>query len=75
MIRRLLAWLRGLGRPGWCPGCRAVRWVHRTPSMTQYPWDGAGRDPNAPWYACRAHSDEYVENMTHLWDDYRAGLM
>lgn len=62
-----------LKRIGICPGCDQAAELIETPAMTCYEWDGEGEDPNASFFACKDCSEEYIENMQDLWDDYYRG--
>lgn len=58
-----------------CFGCGAVENIHIEPSMTRYPWNGMGTDPNRDLPLCEWCGKDYREHWQERWDDYYAGLL
>lgn len=48
-----------------------VRYVY---SMTQYPWDGKGEDPNYAGYMCSECAEDYRVHWQDMWDEYYSAV-
>ncbi len=58
-----------------CRACGEVSdRVGKAHSMTMYPWDGLGKDPNDPGYMCPECTKEYYTNWQDMWDEYYATI-
>lgn len=55
------------------PCTNTVLWM--TCSMTRYPWDGEGADPNRALSLCPECSAGYQEHWKDMWADYYSGLL
>lgn len=64
-----------LGKRLTCLRCERSEDVELVPSQTAYPWDGSGKDPNAPFPLCPLCANEYRQLMDDLWSEYRSGQL
>jgi hypothetical protein len=46
-------------------------------ALTKYHWDKSvkEKDPNAPFYACESHAQQYVDYWTEMWAEYNQGRL
>ena len=58
-----------------CYGCGSTERVQLEPSLTRYPWDGMGTDPNRDLPLCEHCGAEHREYWEERWADYYAGLL
>lgn len=54
---------------GRCEACGAPD-PTRVSSMTAYPWNGEGPNPNRPFMFCEDCRDDYVEYWNEMWRAY-----
>jgi hypothetical protein len=66
----------GVTNPGKCEYCkRQVDYILKTPSMTHYPWDGKGEDPNRDRRLCLWCADDHVTYWENRWADYYLSIL
>jgi hypothetical protein len=56
-----------------CQNCGTLWGLKLADSCTAYPWDGKGRDPNAPVLLCPRCSEDHYEHWHEMWSEYYAG--
>ncbi len=58
-----------------CRGCGVVSdKVGSVYSMTAYPWDGRGEDPNYAGFMCPECEEGYCAHWQDMWDEYHAAI-
>lgn len=58
-----------------CEHCKTMKGLGYEDSRTMYPWNGEGKNPNAPWLLCKRCAEMHHDYWDDMWDEYNRGRL